>query len=568
MQQYTPLRLMKKHKIKIITVLSITTIVGYLYLRPDTAENPVASAVVVERVERGDVTSGIETTGEIVAAQKLNLDVYKQTARIDIVNAVNGGAVKAGDVLFGFDASDVLVAVQSSRVDVVEAQLTLENQQANYTDPNAKVRTLENDIVALEAAIAQAEVDKSRAYREYLNVDIATVAGNTNTEDKIRPSISGLYTADTPGEYVVSVYRSGTESGYSFQVSGLESGASPVLIGLPSDIGQSGLEITFADSLGANDTWVIAVPNTYTSEYVANREDYEETRTNLDLFVIDSQLSIVNKQQEIEDLLQNDSTQYRDLGVSQAQAALAQAREQLSQNFDVVQEQNIVASFSGTVEGMENVVVGASPTRDTNDPITLGTLISDDFLVTFSLSAVDVAKVEVGQLVLVNITSFPDTPTLEAYITEISSLPNSDGVAQYEVQALISMTEDLPITLREGLLADIEIVEEVAQDVLRIPTAAVTYKNKQAQVRVLEDVTEDQQRSIDTLSIVRNTNTQQLGYLVDVEIGVTGAFYTQVVTGLTEGQYLVVGSTDDDQSALQENGPGGRPQSGRPSNND
>jgi multidrug efflux pump subunit AcrA (membrane-fusion protein) len=548
----------KTHKIKFVIILILAG-GGYWYTQSDRTEEPTVAAVVVEQVGRGDVTSGIETTGEIVAAQKLNLDVYKQISRIDLVNVINGGTVAAGDVLFTFDASNALVAVESSRVGVLGAELTLENQRANVTDPNSTIRTLENDIVALEADIAQAGVDKNRAYRAYLNANLEPVPGTSNTVDKVKPTISGLYTATNEGEYRVSVYRSGADSGYSYRVGGLESNTESVLLGVPSLLGQSGLEITFPLSIATGDAWIVAVPNIHAPEYVATLELYEETITSLELLVVEAGVSIQNKQQEIEDILQTDTTQFRDLGVSQAQAELAQAREQLSQNFDVVQEQSIVAPFSGTVEGMENVVVGASPTRDTNDPITLGTLISDDFLVTFSLSAVDVAKVSVGQLVLVNITSFPDIPTLEATINEISSLPNSEGVAQYAVQALINLPPEATVQLREGLLADIEIVQEVAVDVVRVPSAAIVYENRQAQVRVLTDLTPEQQETITTLNIIRTMSDQSVGFMVDVEIGVAGAFYSEIIGGLTEGQYVVVGDTDDTESALSESRRGGRP---------
>jgi multidrug efflux pump subunit AcrA (membrane-fusion protein) len=548
----------KKQKVKIIVLLSIV-LIGYWYLQSNKTEDPTVSAVVVEQVERGDVTSGIETTGEIVAAQKLDLDVYKQTTRIEAVNVVNGSKVIAGDVLLSFDTSDAFVEVESSQVNVVEAELTLESERLNYTDPNTTVRTLENDITELETILQQAAVDKVRSYRAYLNADIEIVPGDESAKDKLRPLVSGLYIADTEGEYQIDVYKSGAESNYSYRVKGLESDTSSVLIGLPTVIGVSGLEITFSPTVRADDSWVVAVPNIYAPEYIENKENYEENISDLNILIKESQLAIENKKEEINNLLQTDSTAYRNLDVARAQAALARAQEQLSQNFDVVQEQNIVAPFSGTVEGMENVVVGASPTRDTNDPITLGTLISDDFLATFSLSAVDIAKVEMGQLVLVNVTSFPEAPTLEAVIIEISSLPNSDGVAQYEVQALIMMPDDLPITLREGLLADIEIVEDVANDVLRIPSAAISYENRQAQVRVLTDVTPDQKTTIDTLSIVRKTSDEQLGFMVDVELGVAGAFYSEVKRGLTQGQYLIVGDTDSTESALSESGTRGRP---------
>lgn len=551
-----------KNNKKKLLLLVVVLVLVFLYFQRDSSEEATVTAVVVEQVGRGEVTSGIETTGEIIAAQKLDLDVYKQITRIEAVNVVNGGKVNAGDVLLAFDTSDAFVEVESSRVSVVEAELTLENERLNYTDPNVTTRTLENDIAELEVVLLQAEIDKDRAYRSYLNADLEAIPSNTSTEDSVPPRVSGLYAVDIAGEYKVSVYQSGAGSNFSYRVTGLESEARSLLVNLPTKIGQSGLEITFTPSVRGNDEWIVAVPNIYAPEYIANRENYEEEIRDLDILIAESRLMIENKKEEINDVLQTDSSAFRDLDVARAQASLARAREQLSQNFEVVQEQNIVAPFSGTVEGMENVVVGASPTRDTNDPITLGTLISDDFLVTFALSAVDVAKVEVGQLVRADVTSFPEAPTLEAFITEISSLPNSEGVAQYEVQALIVLSADLPITLREGLLADIEIVEEVVTDVVRVPSAAIKYTNRQAQVRIIDDITPEQQETIDALSIIKISDNQQPGYLIDVEIGVTGAFYSEIVRGVEVGQYLIIGDVEEADSALQESGPRG----GRPSN--
>ena len=549
----------KKHAIKLLVVGGIVVAI-YFYLQTNASEDSVMSAVVVEQVARGEVTSGIETTGKIIAAQKLDLDVYTQTTRIETVNVVNGGVVKAGDVLLAFDTSDAFVDVESSRVGVVQAELMLQNQREDYTDPSTAIRTLENDIFQLETRISQVTVDKRRAYRTYLNANLRAIPGNQGTEDATRPTISGTYQGDATGEYLIDVYASGASTGYSYQVSGVESSVASVVFATATNIGTAGLEIIFPATVGTTDSWIIAVPNVHASEYIQNKEDYDESLIDLDVVLSESQVAIANKRQEIDDILQTDSAQFRDLDIAKAQASLAQAREQLSQNFDVVQEQNIVAPFSGTVEGMENVVIGASPTRDTDDPITLGTLISDDFLVTFSLSAVDVAKVEIGQLVLASVTSFPQAPTLEAFITEISSLPNSDSVAQYEVQALITLPENLPITLREGLLTDIEIVQEVAMDVLRVPSAAITYTNRQAQVRIIEDITPEQQETIDALSIIKTTSGETVGYVVDVEIGVAGAYYSEIISGLVVGQYIIVGDADTEESVLQ---PGRR---GRPEN--
>jgi len=209
-------------------------------------------------------------------------------------------------------------------------------------------------------------------------------------------------------------------------------------------------------------------------------------------------------------------------------------------------------------------VVGATPSRESNDPITLGTLISDEFLATFSLGAVDVAKVAVGQKVLVTITSFPDVPPLTAAITEISSLPDSSGVAQYEVQALIALPASSTIELREGLLADIEVVQEEVTDVLRVPSSAVTYAQGQATVEVLDSLTPQQQQQVDRLGIIRSETGSLPSYAVPVTVGVTGAFYVEITDGLSEDIYVVT-SQDEPQTAgavVEQQSFGGRPNNG------
>ncbi len=50
-----------------------------------------------------------------------------------------------------------------------------------------------------------------------------------------------------------------------------------------------------------------------------------------------------------------------------------------------------------------------------------------------------------------------------------------------------------------------------------------------------------------------------MGYVADVAIGVTGSFYTEVIRGVAEGQYVIIGDIEDTESALQTGGPPGRP---------
>lgn len=543
---------MGRHRLLMGILLIGITLGATYYFLYGTKTATTDTFAVVETVARGSVSSGIETSGTIVAAQKLDLDVYKQSRRIEAVNVSNASHVTKGTVLFSFDKSSAFVDVQSSRVDIASAELALATERANVSNANPTLRTLQNSVVTARAAIVQAEKDTEQAEQDFFNANLTVESGNTETKDKVRPTVSGLYSGNAAGVYTVTVYSSGADSGYSYRVSGLETGVVSLINDIPTALGTKGLKIVFPSTTKHGDVWHIAVPNTASPMYGENKEAYEKKLRDLAESITNKKIEIANTEIEIKEQSQTDAVPYRNLDVSKAEATLAQARQKLSQNYDVVHDQDIIAPFAGTVEGLENVVVGASPTGSTNDSISLGTLISDDFLVKFSLSAVDVAKVVVGQKVLVSVTSFPGALPLEASVTEVSSLPESDGVAQYQVQALIAVPASSTLRLREGLLADVEVVQNEVPDVIRVPLSAISYENSQAKVMVVGDLTTAQQTELDSLGVIKSVAGTFPSYAVDVTVGVTGTFYAEIKSGLTEGMKIIVTNTEADTAVIDQ----------------
>lgn len=417
--------------------------------------------------------------------------------------------------------------------------------------------TYRGDIVDAEKSLVQAQ-------RDFYNASLGAESGNLATQDKHRPTISGLYSGTVPGTYTITVYGSNADSGFSYHVTGLETDTETVLTNTATPIGTAGLKITFPSDIHIGDMWTVSVPHTTDPMYVKNKETYDTAVRTLNEKIANANVQIANTETDLKQKTQTDATPYRSLAVNQAEAKLAAAKQQLSQRADVVKEQDIVAPFAGTVEGIENAVVGASPTGATNDSISLGTLISDQFLVKFSLNAVDVAKVSVGQKVIVKVTSFPGAQPLEASITQISSLPESSGVAQYDVQALITEASSSNLVLREGLLADVEVVDHEVTDVIRIPLSALNYENSKATVQVVGDLTADQKSTLDKLGVIKSSNGTFPSYSVPVEVGVTGPFYAEIKSGLKEGDKIIVSKTDNASSVVKQNGfgPGGRQSSG------
>lgn len=556
-----------------ITVIFAVGVYYYTNIYSADADSALASFYVVETVGRGEVTSGIQTTGDIIAAQKLDIDVYKQLSRIDVVNVANGSHVEAGEVLVSFDKSDAYVNTQSAQVSVAEAALALETETAGAVDPNTAIASKKNQIAGYEKAIVDAQQDIKDAYRDFLNKDLVVDAHpdkGSVLDGRAKPTLSGRYVGDVEGEYVIEVYPSGASSGYSYRVSGLESMNGSVIYGTAVDIGNRGLKVTFSTDVKTSDKWVVYVPNNKIATYEETKNNYEQSVANFEKNIVDAEVNLANAKQEMIELERTDTSSHRNLGVEKAQASLAEARQRLSQNYEVVQEMDIVAPFSGTVEGMENVVAGATPTGGTSDTINLGTLISDEFLTTFTLSATDVAKVSVGQKVKVTVTSFSEQPVFEASITQISSLPESTGVAQYKVQALLDYDRaDSSQVLREGMLADIEVVEEENPDALRVPVSAITYEQGIPKVSIVDQLTEEQQQQANRMGIVRTAGVTIATYKVEVELGIVGQYYAEVRSGVSEGDIIVASSVTEataEESVVGQagfgGGPGARPAGG------
>lgn len=534
----------------------------------DTATS-ATSYYVVNTVERGAVSSGIETTGEIIAAQKLDLDVYKQLSRIDVVNSENGSHVEVGDVIVSFDKSDAYVAAQSSRVSVAEAELALSTERENATDPNTAIRALEDKIAGYKKSIADAPQDTEDAHRDFLNTDLEAVPDaddRTRLGDAVAPTVAGRYIDDERGVYRIDIYGSAAATGYSFRLSGLETGAYSVYFGKAIDLGTRGLTITFPTTIRSGDTWVVAVPSMDVATYSEAEQTYQERVADIERTVAEYRVSLANAEVELANLRAVDTYSYRDLSVEKATQAFSEARQKLVERYDVIKERDIVAPFAGTIQDMENVVAGATPTGGTSDTINLGTLISDAFLTTFTLSATDVAKVSVGQKVYVTVTSFREQPTFEAVISEISSLPASSGVAQYTVRAELAYDRKTAETiLREGMLATIEVVEEEKKDALRIPVSAVAYVDGKPTVQVVDTLTEAQQVEVDTLGIIRTTGTGIESYTKPITLGIQGKYFVEVRGGLDEGDIVLTSALaqGSDASVVEQAGfgPGRRPSS-------
>jgi multidrug efflux pump subunit AcrA (membrane-fusion protein) len=139
-------------------------------------------------------------------------------------------------------------------------------------------------------------------------------------------------------------------------------------------------------------------------------------------------------------------------------------------------------------------------------------------VVTASFSESDAAKIAVGQPATVTVSALP-TQKLAAHVIGVDPIgSSSSGVVQYTVTFAVDRSEP---KLKSGMSANVSVTVAERDNVLNVPSAAVTGSGSNARVTVLENG-------------VQST--------VQVVAGLKGDSTTEIVSGLKSGQSVVTSS--------------------------
>lgn len=188
----------------------------------------------------------------------------------------------------------------------------------------------------------------------------------------------------------------------------------------------------------------------------------------------------------------------------------------------------ITAPFSGIV-GSVNLVEGmvlesASSTTSINAQRVA--VIKGDSLpvISVSLSEVDVPKIKVGQKTVVNLDSIADKTFTGSVATvdRVGAITNNVTSYTAKIKLDSSSEEILP-----NMAATANIILATKTDVLVIPTAAISSQNGENLVKVVKDGNQTE---------------------IPVEIGLASDTETEIISGLTEGEGVIVGTTSGQTS--------------------
>ncbi|MCX5995598.1 MAG: efflux RND transporter periplasmic adaptor subunit [Chloroflexi bacterium] len=244
--------------------------------------------------------------------------------------------------------------------------------------------------------------------------------------------------------------------------------------------------------------------------------DLESVKQNTNKAVIDAQDNLVKAEDALGSMTVDPlEVVLKQSNLNSARATLDNALKQLE---SAKEGYPVVAPFDGVV-----AEVDVAPGDEVNaNTVVLKLMDPSVIKVSATVDEIDVAQVQQGQKATVTLDAISDLE-LSGKVSSISAFANSQsGVVSYSVTIMVTSIPS-GVQLREGMSATATITNQLASNVLLVPTKAISGKSTNNPVVTV---------MVNGMSEVRS-----------VKLGASDDTSTEVVSGLNAGDMVVVTSS-------------------------
>ena len=536
------------HKKTVVFVL-ILLIIGLYYGYKKYTEVPAVTKYVLSTVKKGTVAETVTGTGQVAASNQVDVS-SKTSGDVVSVNVSVGQEVKAGTVIARLDARDAAFELENARIaydDLVTIDpVELSKAENTYKNANDTLITSYSDA---RAVLAQASIDMRDA-----NEGIAT-----------------LY--DKDGYLNVGMYTS-RDIGYPYREKGERSFDTGTDIlkyfflrygNITKDTSVSEIDSMLNDAYNTAKNVFEASKDTKDAvAFIRDRAQNQTTiadnalatandMTTLSSSVVDSLLSIKDTIEKNKRALSDAKSSLEKLKKGPDLTDIRSSQLSIRQKEKAYQDYIITAPFDGIVAKL-NVKKADS----VNNGTVIATLITKQQIAEISLNEIDAAKVFVGQGAQITFDALPGVE-IAGKVSEFDLVGTvSQGVVSYSMKISFDSTGD--VRIRPGMSVSAVITTASKNDVLVVSSSAIKSQNKKSYVEIV-DVgsvfnssvsglkTVRKQRNASSTENVSNVNVPGQNNqgielttpptLVQVVVGLIGDDFTEIVSGLNEGQMYV-----------------------------
>jgi len=544
----------KLHKIKSIIVLLIVVAGGYFgfgfFHKTDAETRYILSAVT-----KGTLSTSISASGQIAAAEQIDI---KTAASGDIVyiGAIEGDSIRNGQLIAQIDTTDAYNTINNAQISLDKAQLTLDKMNGLVTDEG----TIRGD-----KEKAQDTLDKSYddGFTDVSNVFLTmptTISGLhdllfTSTTNKsfqqnvdwYLGQVSSIDQTNTPTNYrnqVISAYNSANDA-YNknfedFKATSRTSSQASIY-SLISETYETSQKLSDAIKLtsnfldyvkksmtdnGYNLPDILATHQSTLNSYTGNANGYLSSLLSDKNIIDNNKESLINTTFDIKD---------QEIQVQEAQQTLDEAQSALSDCY-------ITAPFNGILATL-NYKKGEAVSNGS----TFGTAITNSKIAEVTLSEVDIVNVKIGDKAILTFDS-DENLQVTGKIVSIDSIGSvSSGVVSYGVKISLDADDD---SIKPGMSTNATIITDTQTDTIIVPTSAVKSSGDTYYVQVLSETYDLTDRANLISGVTSKTEPENK----IVEIGISDDSNTEIISGLSQGDQVVVRTSSSATSSASTSG--------------
>ncbi len=254
-------------------------------------------------------------------------------------------------------------------------------------------------------------------------------------------------------------------------------------------------------------------------------------------YTIEEETILVKSLQEAKDAFTASELAYKN-----ANAEIAAAQAKVGSSYRDYQENSsiIYAPATGIISDLSlapGIIINASSSTSSSTGATIiasqsvGKISSPkgELIATVNLAEVDVVKVKAGQQATLTIDAYPEKTFTGKVLAVNTAGSVSSGVTTYPVSILLDPVSD-EIYLNMSVTA--EIITNIVKDAIIIPSAAVTTTDGQSTVQI--------KKGEEIINVA-------------VEIGSSNDSQTEIISGINEGDEVVTGIVNNNESSAKEN---------------
>lgn len=536
----------RRRWINIGLVAAIVVVVVAIALALRGGGEPVEAQRTVT-VATSTVEATASATGEVVAPGSVSL-AFTSTGLVTSVDVEPGDVVTAGQVLATVDDTAARQQVAAARSTLAQAQANAANAASQLALTKASVA---ESNTSLDAAVTQAQANLDAAEKQWseacLNPDDPTCpnpaaaeavrqAANSITVAQLSYDIAVENAAKNEITYNLAVnqandslvaakaYASSQCSTYgdtSTQCKSAQDAILPKQQAYDSQVNsrtmsmmrdQQSVKQASMTLSNAN----VAMRKLQADARKAQQDAIRQARQALDNATIARDRGRVANEQSVQSA--KTAVTETESGLSTSEAAVAAAQAGLAIAREALADTSLVSPIAGEV-GAVNLTVGESAVGSATASRGVTVVPTGGFEVEAAFAESDAADLEVGQAAEVTFEGLPGV-TSSGRVLSVDPVATTSATNNLVTFTVRIALDDVPPGLRQGMTATVSVTTKVAQNVLAVPQSAIT--------------------AIGDSNTVEVANADGTTTRVEVTTDVQGDVLTEITSGLTEGQELVI----------------------------